>query len=45
MILPHREASPLAAVISTLLIITGKILAIAVLSQLRESFSLMAEAR
>jgi protein-S-isoprenylcysteine O-methyltransferase Ste14 len=42
---PRRELSPVAGIVSTLLILTGNALAVYVLSQLGRSFSVMAEAR
>jgi protein-S-isoprenylcysteine O-methyltransferase Ste14 len=42
---PRRELSPTAAAVSTLLTLAGNALAIVVLTQLRGSFSIMAEAR
>jgi protein-S-isoprenylcysteine O-methyltransferase Ste14 len=42
---PRRELSPIAAAVSTLLTLAGNALAILVLTQLRGSFSIMAEAR
>jgi len=42
---PRRELSPIAAAASTLLTLAGNALAIVVLTQLRGSFSIMAEAR
>ncbi len=42
---PRRELSPGAEMVSTLLTLGGSIFAVVVLTQLRESFSIMAEAR
>jgi protein-S-isoprenylcysteine O-methyltransferase Ste14 len=42
---PRRELSPIAAAVSTLLTLSGNALAIVVLTRLRGSFSIMAEAR
>jgi protein-S-isoprenylcysteine O-methyltransferase Ste14 len=42
---PRRELSPSADMVSTLLTLGGSIFAVVVLTQLRESFSIMAEAR
>jgi protein-S-isoprenylcysteine O-methyltransferase Ste14 len=42
---PRRELSPGADIVSTLLTLGGSIFAVVVLTQLRESFSIMAEAR
>ena len=42
---PRRELSSTAEVVSTLLTLGGSIFAVVVLTQLRESFSIMAEAR
>ncbi len=42
---PRRELSPGAEIVSTLLTLGGSIFAVVVLTQLRESFSIMAEAR
>jgi protein-S-isoprenylcysteine O-methyltransferase Ste14 len=42
---PRRELSPSANMVSTLLTLGGTIFAVVVLTQLRESFSIMAEAR
>jgi len=42
---PRRELSPAAAAVSTLVTLAGNALAIVVLTQLRGSFSIMAEAR
>jgi len=42
---PRRELSLAAGTISTLLTLAGNIFAVVVLTQLRESFSIMAEAR
>jgi protein-S-isoprenylcysteine O-methyltransferase Ste14 len=42
---PRRELSPGADMVSTLLTLGGSIFAVVVLTQLRESFSIMAEAR
>jgi protein-S-isoprenylcysteine O-methyltransferase Ste14 len=42
---PRRELSPIAAAVSTLLTLAGNVLAIVVLTRLRGSFSIMAEAR
>ena len=42
---PRRELSPVAGIVSTLLILSGNALAVYVLMQLGRSFSVMAEAR
>jgi protein-S-isoprenylcysteine O-methyltransferase Ste14 len=42
---PRRELSPIGATVSTLLTLAGNAFAIAVLTRLRGSFSIMAEAR
>jgi protein-S-isoprenylcysteine O-methyltransferase Ste14 len=42
---PRRELSPVAGIVSTLLILAGNALSVYVLSQLGRSFSVMAEAR
>jgi len=42
---PRRELSPIAGIVSTLLTLAGNAFAVVVLAQLRESFSIMAEAR
>jgi protein-S-isoprenylcysteine O-methyltransferase Ste14 len=42
---PRRELSPLAEIVSTLMILSGAACAVFVLSQLGRSFSIMAEAR
>jgi protein-S-isoprenylcysteine O-methyltransferase Ste14 len=42
---PRRELSPTGAMVSTLLTLAGNALAVVVLTQLRSSFSIMAEAR
>ena len=42
---PRRELSPSADIVSTLLTLGGSIFAVVVLTQLREAFSIMAEAR
>src|SRR4029077_8897774 len=42
---PRRELSPVAAAVSTLLTLAGNAFAVVVLTQLRGSFSVMAEAR
>ncbi len=42
---PRRELSPVAGIVSTLLILTGNALSLHVLMQLGRSFSVMAEAR
>jgi protein-S-isoprenylcysteine O-methyltransferase Ste14 len=42
---PRQELSPIAGIVSTLLILTGNALSLYVLSQLGRSFSVMAEAR
>ena len=42
---PRRELSPSAEIVSTLLTLGGSIFAFVILTQLRESFSIMAEAR
>jgi protein-S-isoprenylcysteine O-methyltransferase Ste14 len=44
-ILPRRELSPVAALVSALLTTAGSALAVVVLAQLRGSFSVMAESR
>ena len=44
-LLPRRDLSPIAALVSALLTIAGSALAVIVLAQLRGSFSIMAEAR
>ena len=42
---PRRELTPIAGIVSTVLILTGNVLAVYVLMQLGRSFSVMAEAR
>jgi protein-S-isoprenylcysteine O-methyltransferase Ste14 len=42
---PRRELSPIAGIVSTMLTLSGNAFAVVVLTQLRESFSIMAEAR
>jgi protein-S-isoprenylcysteine O-methyltransferase Ste14 len=42
---PRRELSLIAGLVSTLLTLSGNAFAVVVLAQLRESFSIMAEAR
>src|SRR6266404_774975 len=42
---PRRELTPIAGIVSTVLILTGNALAVYVLMQLGRSFSVMAEAR